>query len=118
MKKDKVIPGLVIAGTPANDDQVPLPAGKALYVESAACTDTSRSQRPGIVRLLWGSGVTFETIAVVAATGGTGTVLVKRALMGDGVKFLRVQRENADNSGSKEIVALVIMSDRAVRRPA
>jgi hypothetical protein len=85
----------------SNTDLIPVPLGKTWVVSLLGGTDCSKSAKPSIYRLLWGSGNSFDTVRVICLTTGTQQIVLKKDFQGDGVKFLRMQRENTENQAKE-----------------
>lgn len=80
-----------------NHDLPPIPEGKSWMVTKFGAADCSKSAKPSIYRLLFGAGETFETVRVICLTTGTFEMPLEKDLVGDGVKFVRLQRVNTEN---------------------
>jgi hypothetical protein len=94
--KSIVLGNSVPAGV-TNTDLAPIPLGKTWSVTRFGATDCSKASKPSIYRLLFGSGASFETVRVICLTTGTQDLSLEKDLVGDGTKFVRIQRENTEN---------------------
>ncbi len=76
-----------------------IPSGQTWVVKTFGAADIDLGDNKSSYYVLqWGSGVTFEDIRILALTGATFEVELKRDFEGDGAKFLRVVMKN--NSGA------------------
>jgi len=94
MDKSLIISSLVVKNTVHTTDSPPIAAGKRLVVVRVGMTDESKGDKPSVVRLKFGG----ELIRTLCATTATVELGVGKEYLGDGVKFLSVERENAENS--------------------
>lgn len=72
-----------------------IPAGKKLYIIKIGGADLNTGDnKSSLFVVQFGSGAAFDEIAVFTATGSAYEFDVKEELLGDGVKFLRLTRQN------------------------
>lgn len=81
-----------------NTDLPPIPNGNKWVISRIGATDVSKSAKPSIYRLYFGGFL----LRAICLTTGTYQIEMNVELTGDGVKFVRIQRENTE-SGAKEM---------------
>jgi len=94
MDKSLIIASSVVKNTVHTTNYPPIAAGKRLVVVRIGMTDESKGDKPSVVRLKFGG----ELIRTLCATTDTVEIGIGKEFLGDGVKFLSVERENAENS--------------------
>lgn len=103
-KKHEIIKQLVAATTTETKTYPAVPDGKTVVLKMFGAADINNGDNKSSVYILqWGSAGSFQTIRVLALTGNTQDIEMKRPLRGDGTKFLRVLSQN-NSSSSKELV--------------
>ena len=103
--KTVFVTGSVNAGQSSTTDSSPIPSGHTWVLEKVGFASqisglvlTVMDVRSDTLQLLWGTPGNFETIRVIALTGNTIELSMKRSFEGDGSKFFRLIRTN--NSGT------------------
>jgi len=84
-------------GIGANDvtDIGPIPVGKKFFIkEFGAGGIIDTDNKSSLYLLQWGVVGSFEEVRFISATGTTICLQVNKQFTGDGVKFLRVTRQN------------------------
>lgn len=94
MNRSVILSSVVIKNSSNTFNAAPIPAGKRLVITRVGLTDESKGDKPSIARIRFGG----ELIRVLCETTGTTDIPVNKEFQGDGVKFLSVERENAENS--------------------
>ncbi len=80
------------ANATVNSDSAAIPVGKKLYIKKIGMTDTSVNDRPSVIRVFWNANLVRE----YAVTAGTMEFPVELTLVGNGTRFLRIQRQNLE----------------------
>ena len=79
-----------------------IPNGKRLRITKIGGADINNGDNKSSVFVVqFGSGGSFDEIAVFSLTGSTYEFEVKEDLIGDGVKFIRLVRQNNSTSAKR-----------------
>lgn len=93
--RTRILLTTLAAGATDNTDSVPIPAGRKFMIkEFGACGIIDTDNKSSLYLLQWGTVGSFEDIRAISATGDTITLQVNKQFIGDGVKFLRITRQN------------------------
>jgi len=85
----------VNAGATVNLDGSPILNGKKLIMIKAGGADINMGDNKSSAYLVqWGIVGNFEEIIVFALTGNTVEIIINREFIGDGIKFMRITRQN------------------------
>jgi hypothetical protein len=97
--KHKQEVGLVIKKTSVVTSFEIIPAGKKWVLKKLIFTDINDgTSQSSVAKLEFGSGVTFDNLRTVVATGATVHEIINLELIGDGVKLVRLTRQNTSNT--------------------
>lgn len=101
-KKDASFSDSVVKKTTVNSDLAPIPSGKKWkLVEITICDINTGDNQSSTFEILFGSGVTFESIRLLSITGNTYVFPLNMDLDGNGVKFIRITRTNNSNTDKR-----------------
>lgn len=93
-------------------DDTPIPTGKRLVVSGVRISEVNSGDgKSSLVTIRWGSGTTFFDVFIGAVTGSTLYFPIEEELVGDGVKFLRIIRQNTSPL-AKQIFVFLNSFDR------
>lgn len=99
------IMNVVAAGQAVNADSQPIAAGKTIRLKKLILSEQNLGDNKSSgVLVQWGSNGSFEELAAGYVTGNTIEIQVDEDRVGDGVKFLRITRQN-NSAQQKRIMA-------------
>jgi hypothetical protein len=91
------------AGANNNYDFTPFTIGERVFIENFGALDRAldASGKGSAFILQWGSGGSFTEMGAIALVGNTFVAEIKKELIGDGIKFLRVRQFNDSTTGKQ-----------------
>lgn len=97
----------VAANTTVNTDSAVIPNGTKIRLVSVTGADVNTGDNKSSLFLIqWGSGSTFTEVCAFTATGSTVFLPLSDELIGNGVNFIRITRQNTSATAKRVIVWL------------
>ena len=104
MKRKFIFRNDVAAGGQSTENFTITPDKKSFVPRAFGGADINLGNNKSSIYILeWGTPGSFDTVAIVSATGTTESTILKEQYEGDGVKYARVILMNTD-SAAKDLV--------------